>query len=191
MAILNARNDSFWFEFPPGFFFKEVNDMWAPLLKHYKMPWENVRTYVNSTIQSVSFPEFSMDVTPEQVRNYGERQAHKSGQLPKNMLERELTVSFKTTEAYINYFILYTQLNKYLEFANSKKKQYFDNFQIGIQDHNGNVFFSLIMEQVIFTGLSNLELSKSSNTADFAAFDAQFKFNFPKMKVNTGTTRIM
>lgn len=191
MAILNPRNDSFWFEFPQTFFYKEVEQTWNPLLKHYKLPYENVRDYMNSTIQSISFPEFNMAETPTQTRKYGEQQAHKSGQPAKNMIEREITVSFKNVEAYLNYFIMYHQMSKYLEFKGNKDNQFFDNFQIGLLDHNGNAFFSLVMEQVIFTGLTNLELSKSANTADFATFDATFRYNFPKMVLNTGMNRVM
>ena len=83
--LLNPKSNSFYFNFPRGFFSERVTDKYEDYIKKQPIPFNDVAQYVNSTIQSVGFPGLSID-SVEQVRNLGKKIAYKSATPTQDLL---------------------------------------------------------------------------------------------------------
>ena len=51
-------------------------------------------------------------------------------------------------------------------------------------DGNGNIFVTCQLKDMIFTGVSALDLNFSSNTIEFQTFDIDFSYNILETIVN-------
>ena len=74
--LLNPKGNSFYFVFPRGFFPKSVVDKYLPYIKRQPIPFDNIDDYMNSTIQTIGFPNMTID-SVEQVRNLGKKISYK------------------------------------------------------------------------------------------------------------------
>ena len=105
MSILNARANSFYFVFPKGFFPEKVHQKYIDYLQKQPTPYDTLTSYMNSTIQSVTFPSMSID-SVEQVRNLGKKINYQSATPVQDLFNKEFQVTFRIAEGFINYFIM-------------------------------------------------------------------------------------
>jgi hypothetical protein len=193
--ILNSRQSSFLISLPPDFFDKKIVKKYTPYLSSLIMPYDNLEDFMVSTIQSVSFP--SLDMKPvTQVRNGGKQQEYKNSLPIVDQFNRELTINFKLTDAFLNYFIFVDNALNYFDFHNIEPTntqnslgpstripkqelwtgQYFDPIRLSLMSNEGHIVCSLVFEKPMIIGWSELNLSYSSNTPDFNTFSVKFKF---------------
>jgi hypothetical protein len=173
--ILNPKGNSFYFNFPKGFFSDTVTNKYADYIKKQPIPFDNVQQYLNSTIQSVGFPGLTID-SVEQVRNFGKKIAYKSSTPIQDLFTRDFTINFKQTDGFVNYFIMLDTVLHFLNFENPQV--HLQNLPLRIMDNEGNVVFSVTFIEVLFTSLSQLEFAYTSNNPQFAAFSLGFKCNY-------------
>lgn len=183
MAFLNARNNSFRLRFAPNFFFQSVVDNWVRQLRQKPIPYETVQDYVLWSLQAVKFPQFAYD-TVTQVRTAGFVQHYRSSRMPMNYFDRDLTLTFKFTEGYMNYWMMMDQLSEHLAFSNAKP--YLPDITVDFLDYNGYIQTSAIFSHLVMYNVSSVDLNKSSNSADFNTFDVSFKWNILKLNLYTG-----
>jgi hypothetical protein len=173
--ILNPKANSFYFNFPKGFFSERVTQKYEKYIKRQPIPFDNVQQYVNSTIQSVGFPSISID-TVEQVRLLGKKINYKSSTPIQDLFSRDFSINFKMADGFVNYFIL---LDTVLDFLNFENPQLFiQDLPLRIMDNEGNVLFSLTFQEVIFSSLNNIDLSYTNNSPNFTAFTLGFRCNY-------------
>ena len=102
--ILNVRNNSFVFLFPENFFTDAIKEKYKSYYQSLILPYDTIDDFMSSTVQQVEFPSWSM--TPaEQIRPLGKRQDYKSSKPLKDLFTREITLTMKISDAYLNYFI--------------------------------------------------------------------------------------
>jgi hypothetical protein len=131
---------------------------------------------MSATIQSIDFPGWNMD-TVAQTRILGKKQEFKNATQVVDLFSREFTITFKMTDAYLNYFIFLENSLNYLNFNNPD--QTFSPMRLSLLDNEGYLVCSIIYQRPILKSVNGFKLSYSSTTPDFKTFEAKFSyFNF-------------
>lgn len=182
--LINSRQNSFFFQFPKGFFSKSLEDKYMGYVKRMPIPYETLRDFMNSTIQQISFPSFQAIDNVEQTRPGGFTQRYKSATNIQNLLRRDFTVTFKMGEGFINYWIMYDCIVDALKFDNPE--QYLPDMNLRLLDNNGVVMATVTFQQSIFSSLSEVQLNYSSTTPAFSTFTVGFKCNYIQTKLEIG-----
>ena len=186
MAILNARANSFYFVFPKGFFPDVVHGKYIDYLKKQPTPYDTLTSYMNSTIQSVTFPSMSMD-SSEQVRNLGKRITYQSATPVQDLFNREFQISFRIAEGFVNYFIMLETLLDYLDFKNPGV--YIQNLPLRTLDNEGNIITTVMFKEVTLTSFSELNLNYTQNNPSVYTFNVGFKCNYLGLDLEIGKER--
>jgi hypothetical protein len=182
--ILNVRQNGFIFNFPKEFLHPDVVEKYKGYVNKMPEPYDTVQDFINATIQSINFPTLRTIDTAEQIRPGGFKQTYKSSTTLQNLIQRDFTVSFKLGEGFINYWIIYENIVKHLDFQNPE--QYLPDFRLMLLDNEGIIMASVILEQVTVTSLSEVNLNYSSTTPAFTAFTVGFKCNYVNTKLEIG-----
>ena len=171
--IINSRSSNFLFTFPKGFFSQCIIDKYTPYIKRNYLPYDTLENFMAAQIQSVTFPTISMEPV-QQTRNLGKRQEYKNSVPIADLFTRDLEVTFKTLDGYINYWIFLENAIDYLSFEN--KQLYFDDLQMRFLDQEGRVVLTTQYKGTYFKGMTEVTLSYSDNNPDFKTFTASFGF---------------
>lgn len=182
--ILNARQNGFIFNFPKGFIYPNVVQKYEGYIKRLPIPYDTVTDFINATIQSVNFPTLRSIDSAEQIRPGGFRQSYKSATTLQNLIQREFSVTFKLGEGFINYWVIYDNIVKFLDFQNPN--EYLPDFRLLLLDNDGIIMASVILQQPIVTSLSEIQLNYSSSTPGFSTFSVGFKCNYVDVNLEIG-----
>jgi hypothetical protein len=173
--ILNSRNNLFNFKFPRTFVPKEVRDKYIPYLN--KMPGNLISEpidFVNYSIQGLSMPGINFDPI-QQSPNDGTITYHR-GSIPiQNTVERQFSIELQLLDGYINYWIMQDTLLYY--YSKENRDPFINDLKLQILDSEGIHVMSAVFEKPILNSISELELSMSSNVADFSTFTLNFYYN--------------
>lgn len=173
--ILNPRLNSFYFNFPKGFFSPRVVSKYEKYIKKQPIPFDDVQQYVNSTIQSIGVPGMSID-SVEQVRPLGKKIIYKSATPIQDLFSRDFTINFKHVDGFVNYFIMLDTILDFLNFDN--KQLHIPTLPLRIMDNEGNVIVSVTFIEVIFTSFSNMDMNYTNNNPQVQSFSIGFKCNY-------------
>jgi hypothetical protein len=179
--ILNARNNSFVFLFPENFFTETVKEKYKSYYQSLIMPYDTIDEFMSSTVQQIDFPSWSMN-TAEQVRPLGKLQDYKSSKPLKELFPRDITLTMKLSDAYLNYFIFLENSLEFLDFSN--KKQTLSPIRLMMLNNEGYSVSSIIFNNPILTSQSGIKLSYSSVTPQFSTFEVKFKYYDFKLDVD-------
>jgi len=179
-VILNSRQNSFAFLFPPTFFSDEVKEKYKDYYKNQLLPFDRIDEFMSFTIQQIDFPGWEM--TPvQQVRVKGKRQEYKSSKPIEDLFQRTFTLTFKLTDAFLNYFIW---LDNSLAFNNFETKdQYTDPMRLILLNNEGYIVSSVVFDKPFMIKQSGLPLSQSSITPEFNTFSVTFQYFRFKIEV--------
>lgn len=182
--LLNSRQNSFFFQFPKNFFSEALEKKYTGYVKRMPIPYDNLRDFMNSTIQQITFPTLQTIDNVQQTRPGGFTQSYKSATTLQNLVKRDFNITFKLGEGQINYWIMYDCILEFLDFNN--KEEYLPSMTLRLLDNEGVVMASLEFQQSIFTSLSEVLLNYSSTTPEFTTFTVGFKCNYVKVKLEIG-----
>ena len=174
MPILNARNNMFVIDIPSGFFYPSVRERWQPYVQKLKLPYQTVEDFINSSILSLSIPDITLPIVSQQQGQY--QATYYGGKELEPIVNKSLSITFKLTESYLSYWIIFDQLEYYLKYANNEPcflKPIFLTFL----DNNGLALIKFKFNMITPTNLSNLELSYSKNVTDFTTFQLCLSYN--------------
>jgi len=102
--ILNVRNNSFVFLFPENFFTESIKEKYKSYYQSLILPYDTIDDFMSSTVQQIDFPSWAMQPA-QQTRPLGKMQEYKNSKPLKELFTREITLTMKITDAYLNYFI--------------------------------------------------------------------------------------
>jgi hypothetical protein len=173
--ILNARANSFYFNFPKNFFSDAIAQKWIDYLKKQPTPYDTVTSFMNSTIQSVSFPGMNIDLVT-QTKNLGKQISYQSATPVQDLFTRDFEVTFRIGEGFVNYFIMLETVLEKLSFANDNL--FIPILPLRILDNEGNIVTSVYFKEVNITAISNLNLNYTANAPQVYTFSVSFKCNY-------------
>jgi hypothetical protein len=193
--ILNARQNGFMVNLPQNFFNSEVEAKYEKYYRNLLLPYKSISDFMASTIQTVSFPSLTSQL-PSQTRILGKQQESQSAKPIADMFTREIKLTFKLTDAYLNYFIFLDNALNYLEPANENPNNTenslgkaltnspikntnhpaFGPIRVTLLNNEGYAVSSIIFNRPQLLTLSELTLSYSSVVPQFATFSTTFKY---------------
>lgn len=193
--ILNARQNSFFINFPADFFNQEVQEKYSKYYRSLLLPYKSLSDFMASTVQTINFPGFNTNLQT-QTRVLGKVQELQSSKPIADMFSRELKITFKLTDAYLNYFIFLDNALNYLEPANvsaentqnslgqalsvpakiNRNHPYFQPIRLTLLNNEGYAVSSIIFNRPMLKSLSEMNLSYSSITPQFTTFTATFQY---------------
>jgi hypothetical protein len=171
--LLNVRQNGFIFQFPPDFFAPEIKEKYKKYYQSLILPYDTIDDFMSSTIQSIDYPGWTMDLVT-QTRLLGKQQEYKNSKQVVDLFAREFTLTFKLTDAYLNYFIFLENSLKYLDFSN--KQPTFSPMRLSLLDNEGYLVSSIIFKRPILKSQDGFKLSYSSATPEFTTFTAKFAY---------------
>lgn len=171
--ILNARNNGFVFLFPPDFFGEDIKEKYKKYYQSLVLPYDTIEDFMSSTIQGIDVSGWQMQPV-QQTRILGKRQEYKNSVPVEDLFNREFTLTFKMTDAYLNYWIFLDNALNYLDFNN--KTQVLSPMSLSMLNNEGYLVSNIVFNKPILKGQDGLKLSYSSNTPTFSTFSAKFQY---------------
>lgn len=173
--LLNSNHTNYIFQFPPNWFDPIIKQRYTPLIKQFPIPYTSITDYINSTVQTVSWP----GLTQEEVQQFVALQLRrfKQGLGSQYIIPKELNISFRLTEGYTNYLMFLDTFHLYQQHYEDKKRTYLPDLTVRLLNNYGYQLLSLKYKQIVFKGLSELELSYSANNPEFTAFTVNLVAN--------------
>lgn len=180
----NNKNNNFRFSFPKSL----IPDT---IIKKYKTYLNRISgnmiqepiDVLNYTIQNINLPGLEYDAV-EQIDNPGIARRHRSSLPIESSFENTFTVTLKHLDGWITYWMCMELFTYYYNLDGSSKNQYLPNgFFIQTLDLEGNSLVKINMENILFTGLSAIDLSFASNTIEMNTFDLTFTYDRLKIQL--------
>lgn len=176
--ILNSRNNNFIVRFQRNFFFPDIVQKYETYIKRLPIPYDTLQDYMTASVQAITFPSLSAETVEQTL--YEDPIKAKGGLAPIYYLDRNFTLTFKSYEGYINYWVWFDMFFAYYNL--DQKEKYLGDVTLTFLDQSGFEFVAVELGQIVMTNLSALELNYSSNTADFTNFTADFSYNYINIK---------
>ncbi|NBP03039.1 MAG: hypothetical protein EBU90_23580, partial [Proteobacteria bacterium] len=116
---LNSQSSQFIFNLPSDFLPRQIIESYNPILEKNWIQYEDIISYLNSTIKSVNFPGLSFDM-PKQMLIRGKERQYKPAKNPQDITtSHDLTVTFRSVDSDLNYWLMFDIITKhYLDVEN-------------------------------------------------------------------------
>lgn len=171
--ILNSLNQQFVIWFPQNFFYPEIEKKWSPVVRRLKLPYESLEDFINASIQSINFPSVELSNVSQQQKQFEIR--YRPGKELEPIYQKNLTITFKLSEGFISYWILFEQISLFLRYLDTKP--FWPPMYISFLDHHGFELMAFSFEKIIPNGLSQLEVAYSKTAAQFNTFNLGLRYN--------------
>lgn len=185
MSVLNNKPQMFVFNFPSNFWYDEVANEWEPLIRRMRLPYETIDDFMNQQVQAVTFPSANIDLAMQQRGQY--EIAYPMGKELEPEIGKNLTVTFKLTESYLSYWIIWSQVDLYLHYSNDglgrdRKPIYMEPVSLSFLTDAGLEMLNFQFEQIIPTNVSEVQLSYSATVASYNTFSLTLRYNYFTIK---------
>ena len=172
--MLNARNNMFVIDIPADFFYLPVIERWQPYVQKLKLPFQTVEDFINSNILSLNIPDITLPTVTQQQGQY--KASYYGGKELEPIIDKNLTITFKLTESYLTYWILFDQINFFLKYAN-EQECFFNPIFLTFLDNNGLAIVKFKFKMLTPTSLGSLDLSYAKTITDFSTFNLGLTYN--------------
>ena len=173
MSILNAKLNLYCIWFPKDFFYPEITERWTPVVKRLKLQYETLEDFFNATVQAVTFPEVMLNpaIQPQvmfQIR-------YRGGKELEPILDKMITVTFKLTEGFITYWMLFEQIEMFQKYSDTSP--FWPSMYISFLDHHGYELVVFEFQKIIPLGLSQFNINYATVGAEFNTFTLNLAYN--------------
>lgn len=176
--VLNNTNYMFSIGVPSNFFYPEVKAKWEPIIERMRLPYSTIDDFMNSQIQSIEFPGLNMEVSTQQRGQY--EITYPGGKELEVLVDKSLSLTFKLTESYISYWIMWDQLDVYLHYANEvteHKPCWLEPIELAFLSDAGFQLTKFLFREITPTSLGSISLSYASQVASYNTFNLGLKYN--------------
>lgn len=183
---LNPRFDTFRFALPKELVPDEIYQKWYDVLNRYdKNVIREPIDIINESIQSVEVGGTG-DSTIEQNQTYHNpntkriephsKVTYRSSKNPVDLIPNELTITFRHTQGFYNYFLLFESW--FYHYAKENTEDGFVPFlYIEIMDEMGEVVDHVSFSHPVFDSIDSLQLSYNKTDRSFETFTCKFKYS--------------
>lgn len=171
---ISAQNNQFVFNLPQDFIPQSIEDKYKVLFDKNMIPYESVIDYINSTIKEIVQPSIQFE-SVEQVVKRGKKIAYKDSSNINDAFTRELDMTFRAVDSYLNYELLKEVL---INFFLDNDKQYIPYFQVHMIDKDGDIIYTTIYKEILLKSISEIRLSYSTTDFSEKTFSITFTYNF-------------
>lgn len=173
MSILNAKLNMFAVWFPQDFFYPEIRERWTPVVKRLKLPYQSLEDFFNSTVQTVTFPEVTLNSLTQPQTMF--QIQYRGGKELEPILNKNLTIVFKLSEGFITYWMLFDQIELFQKY--SDKTPFWPSMYVSFMDHHGLELMAFEFKKIIPVSLSAFNVSYSSVISEFNTFSLNMTYN--------------
>ena len=172
---LNSQSSQFIFNLPSDFLPRQIIESYNPILEKNWIQYEDIISYLNSTIKTVNFPGLSFDM-PKQMLIRGKERQYKPAKNPQDITTtHDLTVTFRSVDSDLNYWLMFDIITKhYLDVEN----QYVYPFSITCVDIHRDAIYIIRFYEIILKAMSENNFNYSMNKVQAKEFTITFHFNF-------------
>lgn len=175
MSNLPTLNNQFHFNLPIDFVPEKSEERYMQVLKAFRKPHKTVVDYLNSTIQSITFPGITFPTTNNEQNKLRKKIKWKSVANINDLFEDTVTITFLDVDSRLNYMILMDVLcNHYL----NSDQPYDQSILITLINENRRPLFNIQYRSVIWTGIDGNNLAYNEQTIQSKTFTANFTFNY-------------
>jgi hypothetical protein len=185
---LSSQNSQFIFNLPVNFIPTEIIETYQPILEKNWVQYENVIDYLNSTIKSVNFPGMTLEM-PQQILVRGKQRNYKPSRSIQDIITtRELTVTFRSVDSDLNYWLMFDILSKhYLDTENA----FLTPFTILCVDIHRDAIYVIKFYEIILKSLSDNTFNYSQQKVNPKEFTLTFNFNFYEIEFLLDKTKVL
>jgi len=173
MSILNSKLNMFAIWFPRDFLYPEIRERWTPVVKRLKLQYQTLEDYINATVQSISFPEVILENMEQPQSMY--KIKYRGGKELEPILDKNLTLSFKLTEGFISYWMLFDQIDLFQMYKESDP--FWPSMFVSFMDHHGFELMAFEFQKIIPRGLSAFNANYATTAADFTTFTLSLEYS--------------
>lgn len=173
--LLNNLDQNFVIALDFNWFYPDVADKWIPLLNRMYLPYLTLEDFFNSQITSITFPGVSASPVHQQGRMY--KIQKRPAQQMDQVIEKNLTLTVKTAESYISYFVARHQFQLYLKLG-QYADLYMPNITVSLLDDGGFETVSYCYQQLTPVSISDLSMSYAARMGSFNTFTWAFTYNY-------------
>lgn len=176
--VLNNKPQMFTFYFPSDFWYPEVVEQWTPMVRRMKLPYETVEDFMNAQIQAVTFPSMNLDLAVQGRWQY--EVAYYGGKELEPLIDKNLKITFKLTESYLSYWIVWHQIDTFLHYASEyreKKVCWLPPVKLGFLTDAGIQLLDFTFNEITPEGTSELNLSYAATVASYNTFTLSLRYN--------------
>jgi hypothetical protein len=171
--ILNSLNNQFVIQFSKNMFYSEVRKKWEPVVRRLKLPYESIEDFINASVQSINFPSVELPIVEQQQQQY--KIAYRGGKELEAVLDKNLTLTFKLSEGFISYWILFEQLEMFVAYGDSIP--FWPPMYVSFLDHHGFELVAFTFHKIVPTNLSQFEITYAQTAAEFNTFTMNLRYN--------------
>lgn len=173
--LLNSLSQAFVISFDVNFFYPEITEHFLPLMHRQWLCYNTVEDFMNSQISQVTFPGFN---TQNGQQSIGMNPIQKRpGRQTDEVIDKTLTLTIKTTESLLSYFICRSQYSEFLRLG-KYTPLYMPDIRISLLNDGGFETFTYVYHQLTPMSISQLDLSYAARLGQFTTFTWQFSYNF-------------
>jgi hypothetical protein len=185
---LSSQNSQFVFNLPSDFIKQEIINTYTPILEKNWVQYDNVIDYLNSTIKSVNFPGLNFD-GPTQILMRGKERKYKPAKNVQDIVSaRDLTITFRSVDADLNYWLMYDILVKhYLDV----EELFLSPFTISCLDIHRDEIYKIKFFEIILKGLSDNNFDYSQQKVNSKEFTLTCSFNWYDIEFLLNKSKIL
>lgn len=181
--LLNNLDQNFVIALDYNWFYPDVVQKWMPLLERLYVPYQKAEDFFNAQIQAINFPGLNSGSVQQQGRLY--QLNKRPGKQEDQIVDKTLTLTVKTTESYISYFMARHQYMLFLKLG-LLTELYMPNITVSLLDDGGFETVSYCYQQLTPTSLSDLSMSYAARLGQFNTFTWTFQYNYYDVYIRNG-----
>jgi hypothetical protein len=171
---INSQGSQFIFNLPSDFLPSEIIATYQPILEKNWIQYDDVISYLNSTIKGVNFPGITIE-TPIQSIKRGKQIAYKPSKNVQDIVGHDITVKFASVDSDLNYWLLFDIFQKhYLDVEHL----FVNPFTITALDIHRDGIYEISFFQIILKNLAGNNFDYGQQKVTAKDFDLTFSFNY-------------
>ena len=173
--LLNPLDQNFVIALDYNWFYPDISMKWLPIMHRLYLPYITCEDFFNANITSINFPGISSPSVEQQGKLY--KITKRPGNQVDQIIDKTISLTVKTTESYISYFMARHQFDLFLRLGLSTPV-YLPDISVTLLDDGGFETITYRYQQLTPISLGDLSMSYAARMGQFNTFTWTFKYNY-------------